>query len=542
VITPREIVDYVPVQRSAKGLVITQYDKDPIQDLGLVKIDLLGHRSLSAIAETVRSVKRNHDVDVNVDALPEEDERTAGVLSQARTMGCFQVESPGTRNLLKMLHAKNQRDAMVALSLIRPGPAAGGMKEHYVLRKAGEEPLSFLHPSLVEVLEETFGVMLYQEDILKVANAVAGFTLEEADRLRRAISKERTREKIGAIEETFVTRAVAGGVEREAAQAVWEAVERFIGYSFSKAHAATYGRLAWQAVWLKTRYPAEFMAAVLANGGGFYGARAYLEEARRFGVKILLPDVNRSERSYAAIDGGIRIGLETVRDLKATTLDRLLEGRPFVSLRDFAHRVPAEEREVENLVLSGAFDSFDMQRPALLWRVKALFGKGGSPARRLEPTLFGTEAELTAPAPDLPFPEVRPYEKEALVESEFETLGLSATAHPLEFFEEWLREKGAVPADDLERHAGRVVTVGGWLTTSRRVRTKGGGFMRFLTIEDRTGVVEAVLFPGVYRRFGHLLRGHGPYVLTGRLEDAHGAGTLTVSRMELAPTEEPGGW
>ena len=547
VISPTEMADYVPVQRSAKGLVVTQFDKDPIEEIGLVKIDLLGQRSLSAIADTVSAVERNHGVRVDIHRVPSEDERTAEILSTAKTMGCFQVESPGTRNLLSMLRAGNQRDAMVGLSLIRPGPAAGGMKGSFVTRRAGEEPLHFLHEKLRAVLEDTYGVMLYQEDILKVASAVAGFTLTEADQLRRAITKERSTGKIREIRETFLARAEERGTPREAAEPVWSAIERFVGYSFSKAHAATYGRVAWQAVWLKRRYPTEFMASVLANGGGFYDARAYLEEARRLGCTILLPDVNRSERTFAALDGGIRIGLGEVRDLKERTLDALFTERergPFLSLRDFVTRVPAEEREVTNLVLAGAFDAFDQPRPALLWRLRVLFGKNGSPARRGTATLFGRESEIAAGAgADLDFPDVGDYAKERRVESEFEVLGLSATAHPLEFFEEWLREKGAITAEEFHGLEGGHATVGGWMTTTRRIRTKAGEFMRFLTIEDRTGTVEAVIFPDAYRRYGHLLRGHGPYLLKGRVDDAHGAKTLTVGHLALAPTnDKPRGW
>ncbi|MEN8149692.1 MAG: DNA polymerase III subunit alpha, partial [Planctomycetota bacterium] len=413
VISPTEMTDYVPVQRSANGLVVTQFDKDPIEEIGLVKIDLLGQRSLSAIADTVTAIEENHGVTVDIHRVPPEDERTSEILSTAKTMGCFQVESPGTRNLLAMLRAGNQRDAMVGLSLIRPGPAAGGMKQSFVMRKDGEEPLSFLHDSLRQVLDDTFGVMLYQEDILKVASAVAGFTLTEADQLRRAITKERSPEKIRELRETFLVRAEERGTPRDAAGPVWAAVERFIGYSFSKAHAATYGRVAWQAVWLKRRYPTEFMASVLANGGGFYEPRAYLEEARRLGCTILLPDVNRSERTFAAKDGGIRIGLGQVRDLKEKTLDTLFEERergPFLSLRDFVTRVPAEEREVSNLVLAGAFDAFDQPRPALLWRLRILFGKNGSPARRGAATLFGRESDLAVGAgSDLEFPDLPDY-------------------------------------------------------------------------------------------------------------------------------------
>jgi len=549
VISPTEITDYVPVERSAKGLVVTQFDKGPIEEIGLVKIDLLGQRSLSAIADTVVAVKRNHGVTIDIANIPDEDAATAEMLSKARTMGCFQVESPGTRNLLSMLSARNQRDAMIGLSLIRPGPAAGGMKESFVLRRAGEEPLHFLHESLRTVLSETYGVMLYQEDILKVANAVAGFTLTEADQLRRAITKERSREKIRELRETFLVRAEKLGTRRDEAGPVWTAVENFVGYSFSKAHAATYGRVAWQAVWLKRRYPAEFMASVLANGGGFYDARAYIEEARRLGVAILLPDVNRSERTFAALDGGIRIGLGQVRDLKEKTLDTLFaerEAGPFLSLRDFVTRVPGEEREVANLVLAGAFDAFDQPRPALLWRLRVLFGKNGSPARRGAATLFGRESEIAAGAgADLDFPDVGGYAKERRVESEFEVLGLSATAHPLEFFEEWLREKGAISTAEFAERRGGHVTVGGWMTTTRRIRTKAGEFMRFLTIEDRTGTLEAVIFPAVYQRYGHLLRGHGPYLLKGTVEHTHGAATLTVGHIALPPTDgthPPRGW
>jgi DNA polymerase-3 subunit alpha/error-prone DNA polymerase len=334
-------------------------------------------------------------------------------------------------------------------------------------------------------------------------------------------------------------------VAPDAAAAIWSAVANFVGYSFSKAHAATYGRLAWLAVWLKSRYPAEFMAAVLANEGGFYEPRAYLEEARRLGARILLPDVNRSGRTFEAADGGIRIGLGNVRDLKERTLEKILaerERRPFLSMKDFVARIPAEEREVANLVLAGAFDAFDQVRPALLWRLRVLYGKDGAPARRRGESLFGREAEL-ATRDEIEIPDLPAYPREKLVESEFEVLGLSATGHPLEFFTQWLDEQGAVPAASLPARAGEVASVGGWLVTTRRVRTKRGEFMRFVTLEDRTGTVEAVLFPDVYRRFGHLLRGYGPYLFRGRVEDKHGAVTMTVDYVAPAPTEEShAGW
>jgi len=270
VISRRKLTDLVPLERSAKGIVITQYDMGPVEQLGLIKIDLLGHRSLTVIADTVETVRENRGIDVDVYHLPEPDLLTTSLLRAGRTVGCFQIESPAMRSLLRSLQASTTMDLVKALSLIRPGPSGSGMKERYIARHLGKEPTTYLHPKLAEILSDTYGVMLYQEDILKVASAVAGMTLEEADALRRAMKKSRPKTEMARHSRRFVEKAVAAGVPEPVALEIWRQIANFSEYSYCKAHAATYGELAYRCVYLKAHYPAEFLSSVLTNQGGFY--------------------------------------------------------------------------------------------------------------------------------------------------------------------------------------------------------------------------------------------------------------------------------
>jgi DNA polymerase III alpha subunit len=403
------------------------------------------------------------------------------------------------------------------------------MKDHYVLRRDGQEEFEYLHPSLEPVLRETYGVMLYQEDVLKVSQAVAGFTPDEADALRKAMSKARHPESLHVHRERFVRRAVERDVDAETASRIWDQVEGFSAYSFCKAHATTYGHLSWRACWLKTHHPAEFMAAVLSNRGGFYSQREYLEEARRLGVGIRLPCVNRSEVAFTVEEGAIRVGLMQVKRLRRGTPERIVEERGrrlFTSLPDFCRRVPCERHEAEQMVLCGAFDFLDLPRPEMLWRLALIFDA----IRKERGGLFG-RGGLTETAPAVPrLPE---YDEARKVEIEADVLGLTPTAHPLSFYEEELRAANVLPSDRIRARVGRRVRVGGWLVTSRRVRTGAGHAMRFVTLEDLVGVVEVILFPDVYRRFGHLLAGPGPFLVDGRVEDHHGAAVVRGQRLSI---------
>ncbi len=299
VISDEPLTEYLPLQMATKGIVISQYDMGPVEELGLVKMDLLGQRALSVVNEATADASRVYGVSLDPYRLPQDDPQVAALVRRGRTIGGFQLESPAMRNLLQMMRAETKNDLLIGLSLIRPGPAGSGMKEHYVKRRLGLEKPVYLHESMERALAGTYGVMLYQEDILKVAHAVAGFDLAVGDELRKAISKGRSPEAVAALKARFVAGAAERGVGEEAAGLIWEMVSNFAAYSYCKAHATTYAEVSYATMWLKAHYPAQFHAARISNIAGFYHPRVYLEEARRMKVEILGLDVNESEYEFA---------------------------------------------------------------------------------------------------------------------------------------------------------------------------------------------------------------------------------------------------
>jgi DNA polymerase III alpha subunit len=412
------------------------------------------------------------------------------------------------------------------------------MKDVYIRRHLGEEAARFAHPSLEKVLKETHGVMLYQEDVLRVARAAAGFTLTEADTLRKAMTKKRTQGLMRGLRKRFVAGALERGLSGEDAERIFSNMEGFASYSFCKAHAVTYGLIAFEAAYLKAHFPAELMAAVIANGGGFYGSGVYVEEARRLGVRILPPGVNhsvldcRSER--AGERGAIRPGLGQVAGLSQGTIEAILRERakrPFLSLADFLQRVEPAAGEAEALVLCGAFDFTDLARPELLWRLKTGFNdpERGSARAPAERQLFGP-LPMKAGRPLPPIPD---YDLSKKLELEYEFLGFTPTCHPMTLFASLAEQERALPCARLADLVGRRVKTAGWAVAARRVRTARGRLMKFITLEDSSGVVEATLFPEAYRRLGHLTVGGGPYLAEGVMESRQGFPSLNIK--ELRP-------
>ena len=332
-------------------------------------------------------------------------------------------------------------------------------------------------------------------------------------------------------------------------EAVWTSIQRFSAYAYNKAHAATYGRISWQGLYLKARYPAEYLSAVLRNGAGFYAPRAYVEDARRLGVKIELPCVNRSDVGPAGRRGTLRLGLDQVKGLRQGTPEALVRireaGGPYLSPTDLLLRTRLEKHETERLVLAGALDIFDRPRGELLWLLVLDFDRyvKAREEERARTVLFGPTALLPRPR-TIPVPPT--YTPEQLLEMEVETLGLTASFHPSELLADAAREAGAVPTTELARHAGRRVRVAGWVVTERRVRTRPrepgqvGRYMKFLMLEDLHGTVEVTLFPRAYALVGHRLSGAGPYLVTGVVRDDHGALTLDAHDLKRLPTGTPG--
>ncbi len=537
VIAPRALTRYVPLQRATKGLVISQYDMGPIERLGLVKMDLLGHRSLTVLADTVESVRRNRGIELDLESLPDPDPLTGRLIRTGQTIGCFQIESPAMRGLLPKVQADNTDLVIKALSLVRPGPSGSGMKEKFIACRRGLEPPAFIHPAFEEILGDTYGIMLYQEDILKVASALAGMTLAEADALRRAMGKQRSPQAMAQNMKRFMDGARANGVAGPVAQEIWERIANFAAYSYCKAHAAGYGELAYQCCYCKAHFTAEFLAAVLTNRGGFYAPHVYLEEAKRCGVRILPPCVNHSDWAYTAEDDAIRVGLLEVRDLNSASIEAILEAREeggrFSGLAELRERAGVPHSDAEALFHAGALDGFELPRPQLLWQLRLLY-QSERTRQRTETaarSLFAYEAP--APGPALP-----DYSRKRRLDAEWRALGLftGADAHPLMYYQGALQEGGPprVLSADIPHYIDHTVVAAGWLIAQRQHAVKDGrGVMKFITLEDPAGTFEVVFFPEVYQQFGHLLTGCGPFVVTGKVNAEHDAPALIADSVQV---------
>ncbi len=570
VIADRPLTWYVPLEPAAKGVVVTQFEMRAIEAIGLVKMDLLGNRALSTIAECVSLARTHHDVEIDVDRIPDPDPATSARMAAGDTLNCFQLESPAMRHLLRMFDAHTLDETIAAVAAVRPGPAEMGLKEAFCRRKRGLEPVTFHHPALAPVLASTHGLMLYEEDVLHVAAAIAGLTLAEGDDLRRAIGRAKTEDEFRSLERGFVGHARARGVTVEAARTVWRDLTRFAAYAFCKAHAAGYGTLGWQSVYLKTHFPAEWAVGVLNHHAGMYATWVHVEDLRRKGVEFRAPCVWRSVWEAAWETGTVRVGLSRVFGLARSTAERIVAERgrrAWTSLADFAERARPTLPELEALILAGALDRAGRTRPALLLEARVLAatpgaaalagGLHGRPRERAgrlssrrtarhaaerAPELLALSGAAVMPEPVTPvaIAELPEFDLAERVRGECCATGLWFSAHPLDV---WLgpdARHGATPAAEIERHVGRRVTVTGLPCAYRRIETKSGGLMLFVSIADRSGIAECVLFPDAYRRLADAVRGE-VLSMEGRVDDTLGAITLSVERVvpRVAAGEHP---
>lgn len=538
VVTPEPICTYAPLERAAKGVVVTQYDMHFVEGLGLVKIDLLGNRALSIVHDCVGAL-RAHGVPVpDLQQVDEHDPRAAALLQRGGTLGCFQVESPAMRTLLQQLGAGSMDRVIQAIALVRPGPAAAGMKDAFVRRARGLEPATTAHPLLAEVFADTFGIMLYQEDVIRAAMAVAGLDPTAGDGLRRRLGD---RAGAGAADfDAFVVAGLRRGLPRAAVEQVWAEMARFAAYSFCKAHAVSYGRLAWRCVWLKARWPVAFLAALLRNDAGYFAAGVYAEEAKRLGGRLLPPCVQQggAEHELVGLDA-IRVGLGAVHGVSPRTVQALLTARaaggPFRSLEDWLARVRPARDEAEALVLVGACDRLGPSRPELLWRLQVASTAAGrlaamQTARAARGALF---ADAVAPR-DVAYPPLPEFDEATRTAAELRLLGFALGSHPVDVL--WRRgglpeRRDCVPCARIAEHVGCIVAVCGFAVAFRGHHAghgDGSGAMLFVTVEDGTGIVEATLFPRVHQRCGGVLQGRGPYVVKGVVERRLGGVGLRV--------------
>ncbi len=534
VIAPDEIRRYCPVEVSAGGLQVLQWEKDAVEEAGLVKIDLLGNRSLAVIRDCLSMVERNHGRRIDYAAWdPVGDPETAAVFYRAETMGVFYFESPATRQVLtKAAHGLSLEEYLrmdhfhmnvVVTSIIRP--ASNRSIRDWVSRLHGA-PWEPPHPLLRPVLAETLGVMVFQEQLSRAAMAMAGFSPAEADTLRKVVSKKDRERKLRHFHARFLEGARLRGVDPRAARETWDMMMGFDGYSFCKPHSASYTMVAYKSAWLRAHYPAEFMASVVSNGGGYYSTYGYLSEARRMGLEILPPDANLSDIAYTGKGKSVRAGLMQVRDLRREAREALVHERsrsgPFTSLGSFLDRMRphVQFQDVRSLIRAGCLDSMAAPggRPGLLREALGFFQTETDPVQgRLFPDR-GLKERIRS----------KPMSKEVLAAMEYEALGLPLSIHPLELYDRALKRIRPMPAGELPSRPGSLVTLAGWPVTSKTVKTRDGDPMTFMSFEDQTALYEAVFFPREYRRFSPVLEEDRPYLIKGRVEEEFGAITVNV--------------
>jgi error-prone DNA polymerase len=366
--------------------------------------------------------------------------------------------------------------------------------------------------------------MVYQEDVMKVAVALGGFSVEDGDQLRKVLSKKHKARQLRDYQRQFYEGSTARGAQRHVIDTIWAMIMSFAGYSFCKPHSASYAQVSFKSAYLRAHYPAEFIAAVVSNQGGYYSAFAYLSEGRRMGLTILPPDINASEWAYTGSGKTVRVGLMQVKSLQEDVTKQILTERhtngPYRSLRDFLDRVKPETAQATRLIKAGCFDSIagELTRPALLWRLFA--------------------AQATKPPGYLPIPPE--YAIQQTLSHELELFGFPLSCHPLDLFKEVLERIPHLPATDLAQHVGEEVTVIGWLVTEKIISTKKGEPMEFVTLEDQTGLYDATVFPNTYRRYCHLLATNQAYVVTGLVEEQFSTVTLTVRELQLLASRDVG--
>jgi error-prone DNA polymerase len=528
VIVPDRIDRYVPVEPAPKGVPIIQWEKDQAEDAGLIKIDLLGNRSLAVIRDSLAAVKENYGIEIDYARWnPTADEKTKDFIRRGDTIGVFYVESPSMRQLQQKCQTGDFDHLVIHSSIIRP--AANKYIREYVRRLRGGSCRS-LHPILDEVLGETYGIMVYQEDVSRIAMAMAGFSASDADLLRKILSKKRAARKLEDYREMFYTGAAARGVPEKVIDEIWEMIMSFSGYSFCKPHSASYALVSYKSCYLRAHYPAEFMAAVLSNRGGYYSPFAYVSEARRMGLRVLLPDVNESRKEYWGKNKTIRVGLMQLKGLHEAALRAILEDREkrhFSSFEDFLSRVEIDLADVKILIKAGAMDGISggATRPEMIWKTLAWYERRAS-RRAVERTLF---QDMPSVVP----PQVPHYSARTVLEHELETLDFLISRHPLSLYSQMLSKLKYVKGSDLSGYVGKRVTTVGWWVTGKVITTKNDEPMEFISFEDTSALYETVFFPQTYARFCHMLNRSRPYVLTGSVEEEYGVTTLTVDSIRL---------
>jgi len=546
VIGERPLIELIPLQRDKEDEIITQYEMKPIGAIGLLKMDFLGLKTLTQIQEAVSLVKRTKGVDLDMNKIPMDDPETFALLNRADTVGVFQVESKGMRDLLRRIGLTRIEDLIAMIALFRPGPM--NMLDDYVNRKNGRVKLAYDHPLLEPILKETYGVMLYQEQVQQTANVLAGFTLGQGDILRRAMGKKDEKE-MASMREKFVQGcARTNKIPAKKAEEIFANIERFAGYGFNKSHSAAYAIVSFQTAYLKAHYPVEFMAALLSSEiGNTDKLPVLVAEAQEMNIDVLPPNVNDSDVRFKPIGDKIRYGLAAVKNVGFAAMEALIADRakngPYKGLLDFCSRLDpsiVNKRTLENLIKCGAFDFTGLWRSRLMNGVDHAMARAASEHRDRvagQASLFdmlGTQATLS----DEELPPCEKWSESEMLSAERELLGFYISGHPLSHFEWALKKYSLVDTTKLhDMESGTVTRIGGLVSQyQKRFTKKDQKPMAVFRLEYLDGAIDVVVFPSTFEDFGVYLQDEAPVMVCGEL--AKEQDQLRIKAAEIYPLKD----
>ncbi len=533
VISPLPLQELIPIAVSGKEELTTQYVMSDLEKTGMLKMDFLALTALTVINDCLTSIKQSLGAEIKWSDIALNDAKALAVFAEGRTEAVFQFESSGMQEICRKLKPKGLEDLAALNALYRPGPLDGGMVDEFILRHHGKKSVRYITPEMKEILNNTYGIIVYQEQIMQLAQKLAGYTLSEADLMRRAMGKKK-REEMAVHEEKFITGAVERGIKREKAEKIFSLMAQFSDYGFNRSHSVAYAYLAFQTAYLKAHYPEHFYAAVLSNEAQDAAkVFKYSKELRAQKVNLLPPDVNESNSGFTPLSGAIRYGLTAIKGLGQSAVKAICEAResgPFRSFFDFAERVESatlNKRVMESLISAGAFDSLNDGRPTNAWRgglhrsIDAAFARAEGAKRdriRASTGLFGTMEQEVDYRGEIS-PTLPGWTTMEMLNAEKAALGFYITGHPLESYLETLQNLRAVPSSELPNvTSGTRVTCGGIISEVQIRTTKKGDKFALLRLEDEAGGTKCVLWPEVYRKHSALLQNELPAIIVGRLE------------------------
>jgi DNA polymerase-3 subunit alpha len=530
VISPQPLTDIVPLYKSSKDEITTMYPMTDIEKIGLLKIDFLALTTLTIIDDTLKMLKQLAGIELDMDSLAFDDEKTYELFSAGLTNGVFQFESSGMKDILRRFKPSSLEHITALNALYRPGPIGGGMIDDFISRKHGKKKVEYELPELKGILEETYGVIVYQEQVMQIANLVAGYSLGEADLLRRAMGKKKV-EEMAAQRAKFAAGAQEKGFkDAKKVTRLFDLMEQFAGYGFNKSHAAAYAVLAYRTAYLKAHYPNYFLAAILTSERGSQEKIVkYINECREMGISILPPDVNHSDVFFTPTSSGIRFGLTAIKNVGENAIVSIVAGKPFKSLFDFCERVDlraVNKRVVESLIKSGAFDSVSSERSLLYNNVDRAMDWGQRTQREKEVGQGGLFGMMMSNVPgaggnsEHPMDPAEAWAEALKLKHEKETLGFYITGHPLRKYADEVRAYGNATTGTLaEKPSGFEVSIGGIVSAIRVTRTKKGDAMAIVQLEDWEGIVEVLMFPDTYAKVHRLLEADAAIIVKGKLDN-----------------------